>query len=603
MKSNQKYSMVNNILYIIHKSWRNCKKAIILTALMVPFSVILPLLTTLLLTKTVEYATEGASTLQAIIMIFSIMLCILISTLVLRITNSYLSKYSLINRTKMGLEIKESVSRTDYINLENSEYNKMRNNAQQAIGNNSSIAESIFNKLGLFGINIIGLITYSTLIFSLSPLIVIVLLITTVLLYFVGRINADWIQKNKVNWYEIDRKKGYILSSVGSFRNAKDIKLYGISSWFSSLYDTLLGKRMSWGRKYEKRAGSVDFLNALVTFIRDAVAYGFLIYKIAQGNLSASEFVFYFSLIGQYSLYILGIIDGYIDLYRSTLCISDVRDFLNYKSVMNHGEGAEIFDSAPEIEFQNVSFAFSNSDLPVLKNLSFTIHAGEKIALVGANGAGKTTLVKLICGLFLPSDGRILVDGKEITQYNIEKYYSKIAAVFQDIFTLPMSIEENIAGFHSKIDTKKLNTAISDSGLDDKIKTLPNGAKTKLDKTLFPDATDLSGGERQKLAIARAIYKKAPVVILDEPTAALDPIAEMNIYNTYNSFSQNATSIFVSHRLASTRFCDKIFFMENGEIIEVGNHDTLMEKGGKYAEMFEIQSHYYKNDFAPEGIK
>lgn len=289
--------------------------------------------------------------------------------------------------------------------------------------------------------------------------------------------------------------------------------------------------------------------------------------------------------------------NGCIDLYRSSLCISDVRNFLDYKSVMNHGKGADIFQSAPEIEFHDVCFRFPNSDALILDHISFKIKRGEKIALVGINGAGKTTLIKLVCGLFIPTDGYISVDGKNISEYNIEEYYSKISAVFQDIYTLPMSIEENIAGFRADIDYERLNAAIEKAGLKDKIDSLPDGLRTKLDKTLFKDATELSGGERQKLAMARALYKESPIVILDEPTAALDPIAEEKVYRIYHSLSDRTTSIFVSHRLASTRFCDRIFYMENGRILEEGTHESLMRDGGKYAEMFHAQSQYYTGDF------
>ena len=238
--------------------------------------------------------------------------------------------------------------------------------------------------------------------------------------------------------------------------------------------------------------------------------------------------------------------------------------------------------------------------------MSFRIPAGEKIAIVGLNGAGKTTLVKLICGLYEPTEGEILVNGQPINAYNRLDYYRLYAAVFQDIFLLPLSVADNIAGSKENYDAARVSEAIALAGLDEKIGDLPDGVETKLVKSVYDEAVDFSGGELQKLALARALYKMGDsassglALVLDEPTAALDPIAESRLYDEYNHMTAGRTAVFISHRLASTRFCDRIFLFADGQIAETGTHEDLIRTGGRYAELYELQSHYYREG-AAEG--
>ena len=267
----------------------------------------------------------------------------------------------------------------------------------------------------------------------------------------------------------------------------------------------------------------------------------------------------------------------------------------------NHERGCSlpgIQDIPVEIELEGVSFKYSSSEGEkyALNNISLKIGRGEKLAIVGENGAGKTTFVKLICGLYYPSDGTIKLNKHSVSDYNIEDYYSLFSVVFQDVFLLPVTIAEFISSSENDINIDKVIDVIRKSGLEDKINSLPDGINSKLMKGIFDDSIELSGGEKQKLMLARALYKDAPVIVLDEPTAALDPIAENELYLKYSELTANKTSIYISHRLASTRFCDRIIYLENGTIAECGSHDELMKLGGKYAHMFELQSHYYRED-------
>ena len=250
-----------------------------------------------------------------------------------------------------------------------------------------------------------------------------------------------------------------------------------------------------------------------------------------------------------------------------------------------------------------MSFAYPDEEKNTIRNLDFTIKAGEKIALVGNNGAGKTTIVKLLCGLYDQTQGEILIDGKTIDDIGLDAYQDKISVLFQDTNPMAFTIEENITGLEEgQCDKNKLQDSLKKSGLWDKVQSLPQKEKTHITQTFSEDGILLSGGETQKLLFAKAIYKNGSFLILDEPTSALDPLAESKIYEEYNNLAQGKTAVFISHRLASTKFCDRIMFLENGSIAECGSHDELMAKGGKYKEMFDIQAQYYKEDCHSELV-
>lgn len=593
------YSLPANIIFIIKNAWQIDKTLLFAPIAQIPINVLLPLLATYLSKYVVQLVTEKASEATLI----SYILTISASLLILYLLNNFISAKiewrSFGNRFKYIEICNQKITSMDYEALESPIGQTKMQKAQNTLMNNNVGTQQIFAQLVSIASNIAGLITYSAIIFFFNPWIVLLLFAMTIVNYFIGKANNKWNHKNKDNWVPIDRKINYIRNKAGDFETAKDIRLYGMSLWFNKLFDKYLYERLLWHKKGENRSFALNFVTALMNVLRDGIAYVFLIYKITNVGLSAADFVLYFALIGQYSGLLLGIIGAYSSLHFTSLNICDLREFLDLKDKFNRKKGSLLPTEAPEIELKHVSYKYPESENATLKDINITIKCGEKIALVGLNGAGKTTLVKLLCGLYMPTEGEILIDGKNIMDYNIDEYYSILSVVFQDILMMPISIAKNIALCNKDlIDNEKLNSVLKLSGLYDKVQTLPEKEDTLLLKSIHENATDLSGGEKQKLALARALYKNGSIIILDEPTAALDPIAENEMYQKYNQLTTDTTSVFISHRLSSTRFCDRILFLENGVIAEQGSHDSLMALKGKYADLFEIQSHYYKDGVA-----
>ena len=274
-----------------------------------------------------------------------------------------------------------------------------------------------------------------------------------------------------------------------------------------------------------------------------------------------------------------------------------MREFLEYPEPFRFEGGTAIPKAdAYELKLEHVSFRYPGTKEDTIHDLDLTVRPGEKLAIVGLNGAGKTTLVKLLCGLFDPTEGRVLLNGVDVRDFNRREYYGLFSAVFQEFSILDVTVAENIAQTTENIDTKKLWDCIEKAGLTETIQKLPNGLDTHVGREVYLDGVLFSGGQTQRLMLARALYKDAPVLVLDEPTAALDPIAENDIYQKYNEMTAGKTSLFISHRLASTRFCDRILYLKDGRVAEEGTHEELLKRGGGYADLFEVQSQYYREE-------
>ncbi len=446
---------------------------------------------------------------------------------------------------------------------------------------------------------ILNFILFGSVISLLNPVIVLLLLAGSAINYAVGawERRKNWETQDIRN--KLDKKIKYTTLGISNnFCWAKDIRLYHMQDGLHERFMRLHGMAKSEKWKCERRSVLAAIVGFLIVLVRDGAAYGFLIGKVAAGELTAASFVLYFSaitsmsgLMGRILWTINRVLDGALE-------VSDFREGLETDGKLNHGKGIPVPKKAFSIEFRHVSFRYPKGEKKVLDDVSFTIKAGEKVALVGVNGAGKTTLTRLMCGLLLPDEGEILLDGHTLYEYNRDEMYTLFGLIPQSYSILPCSIAKNIAcvGEDEEIDSKRLEKSIEQAGLAEKIAALPLGVNTPLGRELSNDGIELSGGETQKLLLARLLYKNPLFLILDEPTAALDPIAEDQVYHQYGEITKETTSVFISHRLASTRFCDRIFLLDGANFAEVGTHEELMAAGGKYRKLFDVQSKYYKKE-------
>ncbi|MBE6062839.1 MAG: ABC transporter ATP-binding protein [Clostridium butyricum] len=488
----------------------------------------------------------------------------------------------------------------DYDILESQDFQNKQKYAFHWIAEWSEPIERCISSIGVLTACILGSLAYGIALAKQSTILMIFIVVSV---FIWVKLHEDAIAFENTMWsknVKERRKMGYINNQAMDFAVGKDIRLYNMQSWFRKMYRTFLKISEAYINKIQARYGIACGINAVMVFIRDSAAYIYLIYEIANKRLTVSDFILYTSLVAGFNVWISRGIDEIQYLVRGSYAFFAIRKCFDVENKWNASDKKDHAISknneiVKSIEFKDVSFYYNEKEKPTISHLNLNINSGEKIALVGLNGAGKTTLVKLLCGFYEPTEGEILVNGKSIREYEREEYYSMISAVFQDAQILPVSIAENISSQPKEnTDMQRVNLCLKLSGLNEKIEKLKDGKDTFLVRELSSKAIDLSGGEKQKLLLARALYKQSQIIVLDEPTAALDPIAENEIYLKYNSLTKGMMSLFISHRLSSTRFCDRIILLENGNIAEEGTHDSLMDLKGRYAHMYDIQSRYYK---------
>jgi len=595
----EKYGKLDTLWWTVRKGWAVDRPLILLSLADVPVVVAIPLVQSYFSKVLIDHLGSGAS--LRCIAVYCTFFAALIGCLML--LQKWIESRRQGRRYHATAIFQQEKSRftdyeTDFENTEKQDFNRtmgyVNDDAYCGKCSLEFIWDDVFNTLK----DALGVFACASLMAFIHPALLLIVMFTSFLSYFTTRWQPAYREKHKHLWEKETRKKSYLESLSTKFENAKDIKLYGLEEWLNRMMSDYQAYRLMWEKRCSLRGVWAAILSGIMTLAQDGAAYLFLITMLMSEKMGLGDFVFYFGVVTSIAAFFSGIIGDAAKLSERADKIIHYRELFDYPSHFNHGKGEALPRGAVEIELRNVHYRYAGAEEDTLRGLNLTIRAGESIALVGLNGAGKTTLVKLLCGLYHPTEGQILVGGKPIEAYNAEEYYSMISVVFQQVNVIAFTLLEFIT---SCVPDRPLartlaEEALKSAGLWEKVRTLPNGLDTHLMKSVYDDGVDLSGGEMQKLLLARAIYKDGSILLLDEPTAALDPIAENNLYLQYRKLTQNKTSVYISHRFASTRFCDRIVLLEDGVIRESGTHDELMQHNGRYAELFNVQSKYYKED-------
>ncbi len=499
-------------------------------------------------------------------------------------------------RIDMGMDFFRKTVWMDGQSLESAQGQKKRKDAGRNLYSGNGQGIEAYTKAWCdLVMQLIGLVLYGAIVGQVSLILLAILVLQTLL---VSYLHTKAGKRAYAMEDEIEKKWGifqYLRRETVIPGNGKDIRMYRMDKWFLGMFHGLIDRVCALIDRQQTGYMAAGMAEDLLTFARSMVVYGWLIREMAAGNMTIPSFLLYVGIVAGFGAWMNGLFGAWRQILENEKLMDDYRDFMDFGVVEEGRQAPGRPGRTHEIRFEHVCFRYEGSGEDTIQDLNLTIRPGERLALVGPNGAGKTTLIKLLCGLYRPTSGTVYLDGRDIQSLDQRAVFREFAVVFQDVFAFSFPLSDNVSCVDcGREDSERLRESLEKAGLWERVQALPKGARTFMNKDLDEAGVTLSGGEVQKLMLARALYKDAPMVILDEPTAALDPIAESEMYERYDELVHGRTAVFISHRLSSTRFCDRILFLENGRITEEGTHGELMQRGGAYAELFSIQARYYK---------
>ena len=599
MEKQKTYGFLNNFIYALNIERKSNLRLLAIT-LIKPIGDIVGTLLNSYAPKYVLSFIEGDLPFNTIIM-YTVIICLIMMILDVISTTCYNSFEFEYRKTEGYVEKKrmDKLFHTDFKNMESPDFLDYAQRAKTALNRGKGFHGVLYQSRNFIAQG--TLMILSAALIGIQNLLMMIIFI--VISFGIVKISSFFTKRDKIKFSDAMaptwRKMNYLESTTKNFDFAKDIRLFNMSNAFFNQLSGVNETYKELNRKHHNRMVLWEVSLGSVLIVQKILMYTWLVYNVVTGAYQISDFVLYVGLVSTFHASVGYVNWIYSDMRTNSLMINDYRNFVDWKEDREtadekDGHITEINLDKFEFRFENVSFKYPGHDNYVLKNVNLTIKNGAKLAVVGVNGAGKTTFIKLMMKLYEPSEGRILLNDVDIKEYNREEYFKLFSPVFQNVECFAMPIYQNISfAEEDKTDMNKINEVLEQSGLSEKINSYEKGIHTNLLKIFDKEGIDLSGGEKQRLAMARALYKDGKVIILDEPTAALDALAEDRMYREFENMIHGKTAVFISHRLGSTRFCDKIAMFEDGTIVEEGTHEELMAKNGKYAYMFGIQSQYY----------
>ena len=597
------YSTLQNSLFMLKLSWKY-KKSVLIFCVLAALLYVAKSMVNLYITPAILVAVENGHAIERLLFtigLFVASLCICDGG------GAYLDSVMYYGRSYVRCQLVKMVAykaeTVSYPHTITDDTTKTAQKVMQNCMNGNGVALGFWRQFTFFVQNTVGSLLFLGVLTTIQPVVALAVVATSVVSYFLGKRLNEWNYRRKDQDAAIHKRVSYATYTFGQMNAAKDVRLFNLLPWSKDLFRAAMNAYITYADEGVRRRFWLAVANLLLTFLRNGVAYVYLIAIVLQKGLPASTFTLYFSAVGGFTSWFGGFLGSIQNLHNASLELSYVREYLDLPELFKM-EGGEplVFDPEGEYEitFRDVSFRYPSASEDTLSHINFTLKTGQKLAIVGVNGAGKTTLMKLLCGFFDPTEGEILLNGKDIRRYNRREYLRLFTGVFQDYYIMPDSIKHNITQ-GAEADQERIAYVLEMSGLQSKIESLPAGIDTELTREFHEDGIMLSGGETQKLLLARALYREASFMILDEPTAALDPLAEAELYQKYHEMTKGKGAVYSSHRLASTRFCDTIFLLDKNRLAEQGSHEALLAQGGIYARMFATQSQYYREDVVDEA--